>query len=200
MKKTILIFGLSIFLSSFVTAQSCFNRFRIRHAFQQTPMWCWAATIQTLMNFHYPNNEIDQCKIVSSYFGTDDCSDPNLALRGGYMPQMKQFLENNDLGMTFSCDYETGPLSVEEIIDNITNCKPIIIQLKLSPFSNSTHAVVIMGIWRKTDNFGNPFIEVVLKDPYPYNWNSIVTNGLNGIEYNRLASIWVSSIYNIQPE
>jgi|GEM_PF-4956627 len=182
---------------SLVQAQNCFSNFRMRDAMQQTPMWCWAATLQSIIDFHHRNSSVTQCDIVKDYFGVEDCADASVS--GGYLNKMKSFLENNDLGYTFSCDFDYGPLSVQTIANNIVACKPIIIQIKISPFDNSSHAVVIMGIWSQVDAYGRPYTQVVLRDPYPYNWNSFITKGLTGIGYNRLCSIWVSSLYNIEP-
>jgi hypothetical protein len=159
-------------------------------------MWCWAATIQTIIDFHDPYSNISQCDIVEDYFEIDNCEDATMA--GGYMSRMKDFLEDNNLNVNFNCDYAAGPLSIDEIRDNILDCKPIIIEISTSPFQNSTHAVVIMGIWKKFDAMGNSFIEVIIRDPFPYSWSSIVRDGFNGIEYSRLRSIWRSTLYNIE--
>lgn len=197
MKKYLLFFVL-LCTCTLLQAQPCYNSFKIKRAFQATPVWCWAASLQMIVNFHHPFENISQCDIVKDCFGIDDCSEA--ALSGGYMSSMKRFLETNDLGVTFTCDYSRYPLSVEEIAENILSCKPIIVEIRTSPFSSMTHAVVIMGIWTNRDYYGNMVTTVVLRDPYPYNWNSLMTAGFNGISYNQLRNIWVSSLSNIEPD
>lgn len=198
MRTKLTIFLLLLGFSLDASAQDCLSGFRVRRAWQQSPMWCWAATMQMIIDFHDSSSDVSQCDIVEDYFDVDDCEEA--VFSGGYMNKMKAFLEDNDLGATFTCDLVNRPLSVNEIVDNILDCKPIIISIRPSPFSNIGHVVVIMGIWQRRDAYGNPWIEVVLRDPYPYSWNSVVSNGFTGVEYSRLRAIWLSSIYNIDPD
>ncbi|MGN7723511.1 papain-like cysteine protease family protein [Chitinophaga sp. 22620] len=198
MRTKLTVFLLLMGFSLNAAAQDCLSDFRVRRAWQQSPMWCWAATLQMIINFHDPSSDASQCDIVEDYFDVEDCEEAEFS--GGYMNKMKDFLEDNDLGATFTCDLVNRPLSVNEIVDNILDCKPIIISIRPSPFSSIGHVVVIMGIWQRRDAYGNPWTEVVLRDPYPYSWNSVVSNGFTGVEYSRLRSVWISSIYNIDPD
>lgn len=182
-------------------SQRCWNDFTLKSCYQETEIWCGAAAIEMVMEFHYPYDNFRQCNIVSDIFNVNSCSIPYMNRNGIDIRDMRSYLYDNSYGVEFDSSIRKGALSVREIADNILNCQPIIALINPSPFSQVGHFVVIVGIWESgRDYYGNTRYQVMIKDPYPYNWNSIVTKGISGVDYNDFRRIWTASITDIYPE
>ncbi len=175
---------------------SCWSNFYKNISLQQNSQWCWAAGLQMVL----AHNEIkmEQCEIVSSFYAIPACQNPALSnFPARSMYDLANYLCNDTFSgnVRFSCTCINGDLLMNSIKAEIDNCRPIMVEIKTSPFSNSTHLILLTGYYYEA--YSN-VLWLTVVDPYPYTWSSVVTNGVNQTNLALLLPIWKSTIYGIQ--
>lgn len=138
----------------------------VRHVWQHTEMWCWAASIQMILNYH--NIMVSQEDIVFNVFG-------RLQTRGA-----------NDELMTIALNRWIGPIYGQRVkyfygipdtnmlINHINSNNPVIVVYDTDISRGLRHAVVISGV----NNIGNTINSVVVHDPFPSKQNLAVNGRL----------------------
>lgn len=142
------------------------NQMNYFSAAQQNSQWCWAASIQMVLNGYGVN--ITQSQIVQRTYGTDDYGNlPN-------WPGTFQAIHNNLNNWSFdnsgrpyrvSAAIGMGAPTPSILVNELLAGKPLIVGYKSS--SNSGHAVVVTAVsYYGTPN--NPNIQsIVVRDPWP---------------------------------
>lgn len=140
--------------------------------FQNTPVWCWAATIQMALNYYGFN--ITQNEIVTRTFGASVPSTGNWI----QMTNNLNYLGNTANGerVLVSATVYAGSPSSEAIINHLKQNKPIIMAFH----NNATftgHAILITGV--DYHYAGNRAVidRVTIRDPFPYNPQHIANGG-----------------------
>jgi hypothetical protein len=143
---------------------------------QRTPMWCWAACIQTVLNYYGIN--ITQEDVAARTFGTDWFGNPPPV--GANAEIITRNLNNwsvdrNGVPYAVAAQVFRGAPAPSTIIDQLNRRKPIL--LGYGPDAQSGHIVVVTAVTYVVDNFGNPFItSITVRDPFPDSWN-VQTSG-----------------------
>jgi hypothetical protein len=127
---------------------------------QKQENWCWAACIQTVLNYH--DIEVTQEQIVNRSYG-------RLVNAPGGPRQMMRSL--NGVISTpdgyKSVTSEFNSTSAKEIRNHLAQDNPLIVGLT-RPGMRVGHAYVLSGLYYQTDKRGNIYPEkVVLRDPWP---------------------------------
>ena len=166
-RKIIIILSLLLFFAPAVQAKTVeLDSFEVDSSFkfQNTPVWCWAATIQMALNYY--GLQISQPEIVQRTFGA-------AIPKTGNWIQMTNNL--NYLGTTpegkrmlVSATVSMGSPSSEAIINHLKQKKPIIMGF-MNPATFSGHAILITGV--DYQFIGNKAVisRIIIRDPYPYN-------------------------------
>jgi hypothetical protein len=175
MKKTILILLISFLSCNYAQNKSIgLDSFEVDNAFQfqNTPVWCWAATIQMALNYY--GFDITQAEIVTRTFGA-------AIPVGGNWIQMTNNLNYigttpNGKRMLVSATVYMGSPSAEAIINHLKEKKPIIMSFN-NPNTFMGHAILVTGV--EYHFLGSRAIidKVVIRDPFPYNQIHIVNKG-----------------------
>lgn len=131
------------------------------YPYQKMENWCWAACIETVLNFHGVN--ISQEQVVNYIYG-------DLIDRPGNIQQILGALNGwkmNIYGRPAFVHSEPMYL-VNDVTNHLTNKRPIIVGLS-NPGVSIGHAYVLTAIYFTTDMYNNTVpLKVVLRDPYPH--------------------------------
>lgn len=127
---------------------------------QRQSNWCWAASIQMVLNYH--GLYVRQEEIVQRIYGqqTDQPANPNqiLAALSGWAPDTR--------GRYSTIHASPYVLSGNQIVQDLAQKWPMIVGLQ-NPGAIG-HAVVLTAIIYSVDRFNNPvFHGVVIRDPWP---------------------------------
>jgi len=139
---------------------------------QRTPVWCWAACIQMVLNYY--EVDITQEEIARRTFGSDWYGNPPAI--GGSAEIISRNLNNWNVDRrgapyAVSSSVYRGSPDAATIIGHLSQRKPII--LAYGPNSQSGHVVVVTSVSYVIDQFGYPSITtVIVRDPFPDVWNS----------------------------
>ena len=129
---------------------------------QKQENWCWAACIQTVLNYH--GLGVTQEQVVERSVG--DLVD----VPGGPREMMRSLngvIYSPDNGYT-QVSSTFGGTSAKEIRNYLANDNPLIVGLSV-PGRSIGHAYILSAIYYKQDSRGNVIPEkVVLRDPWPY--------------------------------
>jgi hypothetical protein len=149
--------------------------------FQQTPVWCWAASAEMVLSYYgLPNlNGAGnyQCGIVAAMFGPRsacwyDCT--QCVTGGGSMSNIQALVAGygrlaNQLGVpsrVLTSSLVFGPLPASTLQAEIDAGRPIIAGISANGFvlpNISEHVAVIVGY-----DFANGRSNVIVNDPFPY--------------------------------
>lgn len=161
------------------------SRMNYCSAVQQKPQWCWAASIQMVLNYY--NIDVDQAEIVKRTFG---CG-PN-----GELPNWSANIEEIHLnlnhmgidkkGMQYivNSDFGFGAPPPVVLIDELSQKRPIVIGYKAN-FGG--HVVIITAASYFETNRGPVIRSIVVRDPMP-EVNNHFANGRVEYEAATLAS------------
>jgi hypothetical protein len=144
---------------------------------QNTPVWCWVASAEMVIRYKNYGNSLQQCQMLEIGFQTPSgycCSNPNNCMTTGTAQQI-QYLVYNFGGRASSL---SGPLSEKSVLTTLKSNNPVIAFIKLSPFSNSGHVVVIRGI-----RFSQDVQQAVLTINDPLSYISQETTYANFLQY-----------------
>lgn len=155
--------------------------------FQNTPVWCWAATIQ--MTLKYYGFNITQADIVQRTFGA-------VVPTTGNWIQMTQNLNYlgqapNGKNVLVSATVYFGSPSAEAIINHLKQKKPIIMAFN-NPNTFSGHAIMVTAV--DYHFVGNKAVidQLVIRDPFPYNPQHVKNKGKLVIQNNiNPTNIWL---------
>ena len=129
---------------------------------QKQENWCWAACIQTVLNYH--GLGVTQEQVVERSVG--DLVD----VPGGPREMMRSLngvIYSPDNGYT-RVSSTFGGTSAKEIRNYLANDNPLIVGLSV-PGRRVGHAYILSAIYYKQDSRGEVIPEkVVLRDPWPY--------------------------------
>lgn len=150
---------------------------------QNNSNWCWAASIQMILNYYRIN--IDQEDIVRRSYGTDPYG--NLPNWQGSPQIITANLNNWNIdksGKKYTVQsvlYNGAPLP-SYLINELLNGRPVLVGYKSS--SSGGHAVVITAV-SYINTFNGPVIQTItVRDPWPSSENvankgKVVYAGLN---------------------
>ena len=127
---------------------------------QKQENWCWAACIQTVLNYHGLN--VSQEQIVDRSYGrlVDAPGGPYEMMRS-----LNGVIQTGDDYKLVTAEFNST--NANEIRDHMANDEPMIVGLK-QPGSRIGHAFVLSGIYYQQDRRGNVYPDkVVLRDPWP---------------------------------
>lgn len=128
---------------------------------QRQANWCWAASIQMVLNYH--GLYVSQEQIVQRIYGTqiDRPANSNQILNAltGWAPDSR--------GRYSSIHANPYTSSGSEIVKALANKWPLIVGLR-NPQGGIGHAVVVTAVYYSVDQYNNPvFRSVVIRDPWP---------------------------------
>ncbi len=128
---------------------------------QRQANWCWAASIQMVLNFH--GLYVSQEQVVQRIYGRqiDQPADSSQILNAltGWAP------DNRGRGSSIHAVPYTS--SGSQLVQALGDKWPIIVGLK-NPNGGVGHAVVLTAVYYSVDRFNNPiFRGVVIRDPWP---------------------------------
>ena len=129
---------------------------------QRQSNWCWAASIQMILNYH--GLYVQQEQIVQKIYGdrVDRPANSNqiLAALSGWLPDTR--------GRYSAIQASSYVLSGSQVIQDLANKWPLVVGLE-NP-GGGGHAVVLTAAKYSVDRFNNPiFHSVVIRDPWPGN-------------------------------
>jgi hypothetical protein len=128
---------------------------------QRQANWCWAASIQMVLNYH--GLHVVQEQVVQRIYG-------RLVDQPATSPQILNALtgwapDNRGRGSSIHANPYTP--SGGEIVKALANKWPLIVGLR-NPDGGIGHAVVLTAVYYSLDRSNNPiFKSVVIRDPWP---------------------------------
>jgi len=167
-------------------------QFNYFSASQQMPQWCWAASIQMVLNYY--GVSITQPQIVARTYGVDPFG--NLPNWSGNFQAITANLNNwnfDNMGSQYSVSSSVYPGAPrpDVLVNELSNGHPIMIGYKSGP--NSGHAVVITAVDFTPTPQGIRINSIVVRDPWPSPQN---TASLGRVEYpgailaNKIQAHW----------
>lgn len=156
-------------------------------AAQEKSQWCWAASIQMVLNYY--GVAISQGQIVARTHGTDPFG--RLSDRGGRFQEITANLNNWSIDnkgqlYTVRASGYSGIPTPAILIQELSQKRPIIVGYRSGP--NSAHAVVITAASFIPSPQGPIIVSVVVRDPWPSKEN-IFNRGRVEYPGNYLASL-----------
>lgn len=155
--------------------------------FQNTPVWCWAATIQ--MALRYYGFDITQPEIVQRTFGAA------IPTTGNWI-QMTQNLNylgraSNGRDILVSATVYFGSPSAEAIINHLKQKKPVIMAFS-NPATFSGHAILITAVEYYFIRNKAFITQLTIRDPFPYDQTHVNAKGKVTIPNNITpTNIWL---------
>ena len=139
--------------------------FRHFAARQRSQNWCWAATIQMVLNYH--GLYVTQEQVVARVFGRliDRPGRPEdiLSALSGWAPDVR--------GRYSSIQASPFVFRGSEVVRDLMTRWPLIVGLRPppnAPRGTPGHAFVLTAAYYSVDRFNEPvFLGVVLRDPWP---------------------------------
>lgn len=142
------------------------DKFDYVAATQRNDHWCWAATIEMLMNYY--NIPITQEEVVERTFGTDRNGDlPDFPASHEIMTENLNTAEmdaNGKLKQIYATHNEGTPDAIY-LIEQLSNHKPVIIAYETG--ESTEHAVIITGISYNVTTHGPEIESIIVRDPWP---------------------------------
>ena len=154
---------------------------------QVQSQWCWAASIQMVLNYY--GVDITQEQIVARTYGTDPFGRlPNWS--GSFETITVNLnnwsVDNQGRPYTVSASLVPGPPSPAILLQELSQQRPVIVGYRSGP--NSGHAVVVTAASFVPSPQGPIILSLVARDPWPSAENVF---NLGRVEYpgNLLASL-----------
>jgi Papain-like cysteine protease AvrRpt2 len=173
-KRLIFLFLMSFSLNTtFCTAQQLQyvgiprQSFDFYAASQQKDEWCWAASIQMVLNYYGVN--IVQSEIVSRSYGIDPVSGDFPDWPGSYDLITRNLnnwsIDNSGQRYLVSANSYQGAPNPTELVQELSAQRPILVSYMPSPTSG--HAVVITGCSFYPMPNGPLIQSIIVRDPWP---------------------------------
>ncbi len=152
---------------------------------QKESNWCWAASIQMVLNYHGIN--ITQEQIVDKTHGRDELN--RLFNATATVQNITTNLNHtgiNTAGISYSVKSSGnwGAPTAARLLWELSNDHPIIAGYRTGPYTD--HAVVITGAWYEQSTKGPIVQYLVIQDPNPID-KSVETSGQVTYIANRFA-------------
>jgi hypothetical protein len=157
--------------------------------YQETLVWCWAATTVSINLYYSPASGWTQCALANTMFRRSDCCNPqkpNACLQAGYIESALYQTGNLDYAQPSGANYV-------DVVGMINAARPIAIAINW--VAGGGHSLSIYGYWY--DDSTNRYFMYVC-DPY---WgNSIVdyttfpANYYGGATWAQ--TCWTKNYYN----
>jgi len=156
-------------------------------AAQENVQWCWAASIQMVLNYYGLAVKQDQV-VEKSYPRDDDGKLPN-------WPATYELITNNLNNWVIPyngslhhvrAEMGEGAPSPAALIEELSNGRPVILAFETS--HHSTHAIVVTGCKYLSSNLGPLVRNILARDPWPDSHN-VQTVGLNEYPAKSLAEL-----------
>ncbi|PPK76030.1 papain like cysteine protease AvrRpt2 [Methylobacter tundripaludum] len=175
------------------------------YEFQDTPVWCWAASIH--MALKYYDIDIDQEKIVTRTFGSPkavggDLNAISRNLNYVFESSGKKYLVSAAIHLVNNSPYFSNDLAVapEALVNHIKQGRPVVIAYRSSRFSG--HAVVLSGVTYTINPQGRVEIQTLtVRDPFPYNSKHVKNNGKITYQNNQfpgpIEAIWFVDVSEV---
>jgi len=130
---------------------------------QRQSNWCWAASIQMVLNYH--GLVVEQEEIVQRVYGSqiDRPAQPAqiMAALSGWAPDLR--------GAYSAVQASQYTFSDSQIVQDLAARWPLIVGLR-NPDGNGGHAVVLTAVTYSVDAYNNPlFHHFTIRDPWPGN-------------------------------
>jgi len=140
--------------------------------FQETPVWCWAASIEMCLDYY--GFDVSQPEIVARTFG-------GAIPAAGNWIQITQNLnyvgqDAKGKNVLVSASVYWGSPSSEVIVNHLKNNNPIIMAFH-NPSTFIGHAVVITGVEYSVINGRVKIHNVTVRDPFPYSPAHVANGG-----------------------
>ncbi len=162
------------------------NDFNSVYSDQDNSQWCWAASIQMILNYY--GIDISQEDIVRRSYGSDPYG--NLPNWTGNSQTITANLNNwnisnNGIPYRVSATMGIGAPTPAILLNEMQNGAPVLLGYMSSP--NSGHAVVATAVSYSNSYFGPIIQSIIVRDPWPSPQNIM---NLGKMEYsgNILAS------------
>lgn len=128
---------------------------------QRQSNWCWAASIQMVLNYH--GLLVEQEAIVERIYGSQvdlPAQPPQiLAALSGWAPDVR--------GGYSAVQASPYTYADSQIVVDLANRWPLIVGL-MNPDGRGGHAVVLTGVTYSVDAYNNPlFHSFIIRDPWP---------------------------------
>ncbi len=153
------------------------KQFDYNAAAQENVQWCWAASIQMVLNYY--GLKVNQDEVVSkSYPRDEDGKLPNWpATYDLITDNLNNWQINyNGINYKFTAEMGEGAPSPSALIAELSNGRPVILAFETS--EHSTHAIVVTGCKYLSSNLGPLVRNIEARDPWPDPHN-IKTIGFN---------------------
>lgn len=155
--------GQNYFVAGILTDQFEFFSSPNQHGRQRQANWCWAASVQMVLNYH--GLYVAQEQVVQRIYGAqvDSPADSRQILQAltGWAPDAR--------GRYSSIHANPYTHSAGQIVQDLANRWPLIVGLR-NPNGGIGHAVVLTAVFYSVDQFNNPILDaVVIRDPWPGN-------------------------------
>jgi hypothetical protein len=180
---------LFLFLSNAIVAQRIFycgipnSKMGYCAAVQEKPQWCWAASIQMVMNYY--GVDIDQQQIVKRTYGTTNGELPDWAASIEIIHKNLNYTGIDKKGNRYIVNAKVG-LDVPDpvlLINELSQKRPVVIAYK----SNlGGHVVLITAVSYYESSRGPMIRTIVVRDPLP-EVNNQFENGRIEYEASTLA-------------
>jgi hypothetical protein len=146
---------------------------------QKKPQWCWAASIQMVLNYYHVS--ITQEQIVERTYGREVNGElPNWAasMETIHLNLNNWSVDNNGDQYIVNAQFGFGAPEPVFLIEELSQQRPVIIGYQSN---HGSHAVVITAVSYFESDFGPVIRSIVVHDPFPG-----ITNGAaNGrVEYD----------------
>jgi len=142
------------------------ERFNYVASSQQQSQWCWAASIQMVLNYY--GIAIQQPEIVARTYGTDYFRNlPNWAGSFEAITANLNYAGLDNYGQAYqvqSVVYYGAP-DAQTLIDELSRQRPVIVGYQTGP--GAGHAVVITAASYIETSTGSVLQSVVVRDPWP---------------------------------
>ncbi len=169
---------------------------------QGTPVWCWAASIEMVLNYY--GFKIDQPTIVQRTFGavvpvTGDFIAITRNLNYSFESKGKKYIISASMLQVNNNPFNINPWAAtpEAFVTHLKKGRPIVVAYQSSIYSG--HAVVLSGVTYTINSSGRVELSsLTVRDPFPYNQNHIDNRGKisyqNGRFPGQIQAIWFVDI------
>jgi hypothetical protein len=165
---------------------------------QQKPQWCWAASIQMVMNYY--GVDIDQKQIVKRTYGVSNGELPDWAASIETIHKNLNYKGVDNQGKMYIVNAQVGLNAPDPIllIEELSHKRPVVIGYKAN-FGG--HVVLITAVSYYESNKGPLIRSIVVRDPLP-EINNQFDNGR--IEYeaatfaNLIQAYWLVRVFTTE--
>ncbi len=174
------------------------SKFNYISSTQEKGQWCWAASIQMVLNYY--SIDINQKQIVERTYGTDafgDIPDWSASIQTIQANLNNWNVDNKGKNYIVNAQYGLGAPEPFFLIEELSQQRPVIIGYK-TDFGG--HTVVVTAISYYESSMGPVIRSIVVRDPLPGNCEF---DKKGKIEYeasalaNRIIAYWFIRVFDV---